>query len=375
MPVFKPKTTARRLVSTTLVTCLMAMGGVSTLAGAATTTNVNVVGYSVVGPAYKALEAAFEATPAGQNVTFTNTFGSSDTETNNVAKGLAADVVNLSYASNMATLVTAGKVPSTWASQESTVAGVKQSTKAALSQTVYPTPGIVTDSVVVFIVRKGNPLNIQDWPDLIKSGAQVVTPNPATSGSAKWNLLAGYAAQLAKGDTTTQAYSYLKSLISHTVAQPSSGSTAMAAFLGGTGNVLLDYEDDAIAAQNAGDAISIVTPPTTLLIENPIALTTTGVNNPAATAFYQYVFSTAGQTVLANLGYRSVLKSVWTATSSKFAAFKKASDIYTVAQLNNQGWTGIDPTFFSSSITYGTKNRTYPTQGVVTYLEQFAGTA
>jgi sulfate/thiosulfate transport system substrate-binding protein len=337
--------------------------------------SVNVVGYSVVGPAFKALEAGFQSTPAGQNVTFTNTFGSSDTETNNVANGLPADLVNLSYASNMATLVTDKKVPSSWASQELSVAGVNTSLKGAQQQTVYLTPGILTDSVVVFIVRKGNPLNISNWSDLIKSDAQVVTPNPATSGSAKWNLLAGYAAQLASGDNTEQAYSYLKQLIAHTVAQPSSGSTALAAFLGGTGNVLLDYEDDALAAQSAGDAISIVTPPTTLLIENPVALTTSGLTNPAAKAFYQYAFSTAGQTILANLGYRSVLKSVWSQTSTKFAAFKKASDVYTISQLSASGWSAIDPTFFSPTIAYLPKDRTYPYQGVVTYLERFAGTA
>lgn len=349
----------------------------TTVAAAPTTTiapvNVNVVGYSVVGPAYKALEAAFQATPAGRNVTFTNSFGASDTETSNVVNGQAADLVNLSYASNVASLVTAGKVPSNWTSQELAYGHVNPALTGANQRTTYPTPGIVTDSVVVFVVRSGNPLHITNWSSLIKAGVQVVTPNPLTSGSAKWNLLAGYAAQISLGASPTKAQDYLKQLIAHTVAQPSSGSAALAAFVGGTGNVLLDYEDDALAAVANGDAIQIVTPPQTLLIENPIALTDTGVSNPGAVAFYRYLFSAAGQGIFASLGYRSVLKTVWLQTKSDFPAFKKATDLLTVADLNKKGWPSVDPEFFSPTVVFPKGSTTHPSQGIVTYLEQFAG--
>jgi len=374
MPVIKGKLAAKRLGVAVVAGLVMSAAAMPCLAGASTN-NVSVVGYSVVGPAFKALEAAFEATPAGSGVTFSNSFGSSDTETNNVANGQAADVVNLSYASNLATLVTANKVPANWSSQELSIAGVNTSLSGSKQQTMYKTPGILTDSVVVFVVRKGNPLNIKTWSDLVKSGVRVVTPNPATSGSAKWNLLAGYASQLAKGDKGPQAFAYLKSLLAHTVAQPSSGSTSLAAFLGGTGDVLLDYEDDAIAAQNAGDAISIVTPPQTLLIENPIALTNTGITNPAAEAFYKFAFSVAGQNILANLGYRSVLTHVWLTTAFKFPAFKSPTDLYTIGQLSKGGWATLDPTFFSTNVTFPSNSNQYPNQGIITYLEQFAGTA
>lgn len=337
----------------------------------AATTKVNVVGYSVVGPAYKVLEADFQATPAGQGVTFTNSFGASDTETNNVVAGQAADIVNLSYEPNMATLVTAGRLSPKWANQELTVAGVNPAARFKKQQTTYHTPGIVTDSVVAFAVRAGNPLGIKNWGDLVKSGVQVVTPNPVTSGSARWNLLSGYAAQIAIGRTPTQGQNYLKALISNTVAQPTSGSAALAAFIAGTGNVLLDYEDDIDAAIAAGDQIQIVTPPQTLLIENPLALTYTGVNNPSAQAFYKYLFSTAGQTVFAGLGYRSVLKSVWASTESKFASFKKSPDLITVESLS--GWAAVNPEFFSSTVVFPSGNTTYPSSGIVTYLEKFAG--
>jgi sulfate transport system substrate-binding protein len=317
-------------------------------ASSASTTTVNVVGYSVAGPAL-------------------------NTETTNVVNGLPADVVNLSYYSNMATLVQANHVPAGWANQETSIAGVNPRLKGAKAVTTYPTPGMVTDSTVVFIVRKGNPLGITNWTQLIGSGIQIVTPNPSTSGSAKWNLLAAYAAWIATKHTPDQAQNFLKSVIEHTVAQPTSGAAALSTFLAGTGNVLLDYEDDALAAQVAGDAIQVVVPPQTLLIENPLALTSTGLQNPAAVAFYKYLFSVKGQDIFASFGYRSVLKSVWKATSGSFKVFKKPTNLLTVADLNKSGWPTIDPKFFGSTITFPKNNPTHPTAGIVTYLERFAG--
>ncbi len=370
-----------RLHSSRLRTLLgAAMGSALTLsavtmvpAGAASTTNVNVVGYSVVGPVTKALEASFQASAAGQGVTFTNSFGASDTETNNVVNGQAADIVNLSYEPNIATLVKASKVPSNWASQELTNGHVNPALKGKKQQTVYPTPGIVTDSVVVFVVRPNNPLKIATWGDLIKPGVQLVTPNPLTSGSAKWNLLAGYTSQLSLGRKPAQAQNYLKSLISHTVAQPTSGSAALSTFLAGTGNVLLAYEDDALAANTAGEAVEIVTPPQTLLIENPIALTTSGVTNPAATAFYQFLYSAKGQNTYSTFGYRSVLKSVWARTKNAFPSFKKPSYQWTISKINKNGWSVVDPTFFGTSVVFPSNDSQHPSSGIATYLEQFAG--
>jgi sulfate/thiosulfate transport system substrate-binding protein len=364
--------TRQMLVLIAAAATALPLTGVIVSPASATTYNVNVVGYSVVGPAYHALEAAFQATPAGQNVTFTNSFGASDTETSNVIEGQPADLVNLSYETNIAQLVAAHKVPTNWATQELSVGRVNAALTGTHQQTVYPTPGIVTDTVVVFVVRKGNPLHIANWSNLVQHGIQLVTPDPLTSGSAKWNLLGAYSSQISLHRTPNQAQSFLKGIIENTISQPASGSSAMSAFTSGVGNVLLDYEDDALAAIAASKPVQIVTPPQTMLIENPIALTTTGVTNPGAKAFYKYLYSAAGQGIFASLGYRSVLKTVWTATKNNFPAFKNKTDLLTVENLNRAGWPVVDPEFFSPTVKFGA-NKSFPTQGIVTYLEQFAG--
>ena len=346
---------------------------VPTFAGASSPVTVNVVGYSVVGPAFKVLEAAFQATSAGQSVSFTNSFGASDTQTSNVINGQPADIVNMSYGTNISQLVKASKVPSNWTTQELNIANIKTALVGSHQQTVYRTPGIVTDSVVTFIVRPGNPLHIKTWSDLVRTGVKIVTPNPLTSGSAKWNLLAAYSSRIAQGASVTTAQDFLKKIVENTISQPVSGSAAMAAFVAGTGNVLLDYEDSAKAALAAGKPISFVTPPQSFLIENPIAVTNSGVTNSGAKAFYHYLFSAAGQGILASLGYRPVLQSVWTQTKHEFPSFQSVKDLTTVTQLSPAGWATIDPEFFGSKIAFTKMDKSHPTAGIVTYLEQFAG--
>src|SRR5690348_909494 len=131
----------------------------------------------------------------------------------------------------------------------------------ASSWDANPEKGISSDSVVVMVVRKGNPKHISGWDDLIKPGVDVITPNPSTSGSARWNILAGYGAQLKEGKSPSEALAYVKTLLTKNVSvQDSSASAALQTFTGGKGDVLLDYESDALAAQKTGDAIQIVYP-------------------------------------------------------------------------------------------------------------------
>jgi len=361
-------------VATVVVAGSISLLGLAPASGASTpTATVNVVGYSVLKAAYAAVETAFQATPAGTGVAFTNSFGASDTQTQNVANGQAADVVNLSYVPNIQTLVTAGKVPASWTRQEYVFGHVDATLTGTKAQTTFPTPGIVTNSVVTFLVRQGNPLKIKDWSDLVKPGVQIVTPNPLTSGSAHWNITAAYASQLQIGKNGTQARSFLKQFLSHTVAQPSSGSASLAAFVAGTGNVLVTYEDDARAAVNAGDQVQIVTPTHTFLIQNPVALTLNGLSKPAAVNFYRFLFSAAGQGIFASLGFRSVLNSIWSATKSQFPARNTASTLWNVTNINKQGWNFVNPFLFSPNVTFVKGSHTDPLVGVATYFEQFAG--
>jgi sulfate transport system substrate-binding protein len=293
---------------------------------------VSLVAYSTPEKAYAKLVAAFEKTAAGKGVTVQESFGPSGTQSRAVAAGQPADVVNFSLTPDMDTLVKAGLVASSWDGG--------------------PTKGFVTDSVVVFVVRKGNPKHITSWSDLTQPGVQVLTPNPFSSGSARWNIMAAYGAALEQGDSPAQAQSYLSQLLSHVVVQGSSASAELQTFLAGKGDVLLDYESDAIAAEKAGKPIDYVVPAQTLLIQNPVAVVKGA--GPAAQSFVDYLLSPAGQTLWGQLGYRPVLPSV----ASQFS-FPTPSGLFTIGYVG--GWTKVKKQFFD------------PSTGIVTQIEQHLG--
>src|SRR5881227_3588985 len=158
-----------------------------------------LVAYSTPQAAYEQIIKAFQQTPAGKNVEFTQSYGASGDQSRAVASGLPADVVEFSLQPDMKRLVDANIVAPTWDSNK------------------YK--GIVTNSVVVIATRKGNPKGIKDWPDLVKPGVKVITPNPFTSGGARWNLMAAYGGMLAEGDSDAQAQAYLGQLLKHTPVQ------------------------------------------------------------------------------------------------------------------------------------------------------------
>jgi sulfate/thiosulfate transport system substrate-binding protein len=301
-------------------------------AGAQTGGSVSLIAYSTPKPAYAVLAADFAKTKAGAGVTISQSFGPSGTQATAVIDGLPADVVNFSLEPDMDKVVKAGLVSSSWDKG--------------------PTKGMVTNSIVSFIVRPGNPKHIKTWADLVKSGVQVITPNVFSSGSAKWNIMAAYGAEISQGKTAAQAQAYLSELLKNTVAQPSSASLALQAFLSGQGDVLLDYEDDALYAKSKGEPVDIITPPQTILIQNPIAVTKTA--SPAAKAFVAYLESPAGQKVWGQQGYRPVLASV----AAKFN-FPKPKTLFTINTLG--GWTAVNTKFFD------------PTTGIVAKDEQSLG--
>jgi len=296
-----------------------------------------LVAYSTPKPAYDALIPAFEQTSAGRGVTFSQSFGASGAQSRAVATGQSADVVAFSTEPDVSRLVKAGMVSKSWDSG------------------AYK--GIVTDSVVVLVVRKGNPKHITGWDDLVKPGIDVITPNPSTSGSARWNIMAAYGAQLKEGKTPAQALSYVKTLLTRNVSvQDASGSAAMQTFAGGKGDVLISYESEAIAAEKKGLAVQYLIPKQTILIETPIAVTSNSSHGSQAQAFVNWLWTTPAQTIWAKKGYRPVDKAVLAQYSSKFPT---PPELFTIASLG--GWTKVTKTFFA------------PSTGLITKIEQAAG--
>jgi sulfate/thiosulfate transport system substrate-binding protein len=311
--------------------------GASSSSSGSGTTNLNLVAYSTPKKAYDALTGAFAQTSAGKGVAFAESFGASGSQSRAVDSGQPADVVAFSTTPDMTRLVKDGIVSSDW--------------------NANPQKGFSSDSVVVFVVRKGNPKHIAGWDDLIKPGIKVITPNPSTSGSARWNILAAYGAELKEGKTPAEALAYVNTLLTKNVPdQPSSASAALQAFTGGEGDVLLDYESDAMAAEKAGDAVQIVYPKQTILIQTPIAVTEKSSHKTQAQAFVNWQWTSAGQTIWAQQGYRPVLASVAKQFASKFPT---PPQLFTIDSLG--GWTSVKKTFFD------------PSTGSITKIEQAAG--
>ncbi|MCU1494835.1 MAG: sulfate transporter, periplasmic sulfate-binding protein [Acidimicrobiaceae bacterium] len=304
--------------------------------------SINLVAYSTPEPAYQQLVKDFKATPAGANVTVNASYGPSGQQSRNVAAGQPADVVNFSLASDLDRLVKAKIVAPTWNADP-------------------VTHGMVTNSLVVFVVPKGNPQHIQTWADLLKSGIKIYTPNPYSSGSARWNLVAAYGAQLKLGKTAAQATSYLKALLSRTAVQSASAADELTAFTQANDPhaVLLDYEDDAIQAKRAGEQIDYVIPKQTILIQNPLAVTNTSKNAAAAQAFAKYLLSPAGQTQWAYLGYRPTRPTIAAKFRKKFPV---PTQLFTIQYVG--GWDQVANTFFSTSTS---------SPGIVTKIESSLG--
>jgi sulfate/thiosulfate transport system substrate-binding protein len=203
--------------------------------------------------------------------------------------------------------------------------------------------GMVTDSIVVFVVRKGNPKNIKTWNDLIKPGIQVINANPFTSGGARWNVMAAWGAQIKQHKTPAQASQYLKALYKNISVQDSSARASMNTFVQGKGDVLLAYENEAIQAQQAGADIQFVRPSATILIENPIAVLK-GTHNPTqAKAFVDFTRSAAAQDIWAQYGYRPIVRSVFKKWSKTFPVPRQ---LFTIRDVVKGGWPVVQPKFF-----------------------------
>jgi sulfate/thiosulfate transport system substrate-binding protein len=283
---------------------------------------LSVVGYSTPESVYaEALEPAFEKTPEGKGVSFSNSFGASGDQSRAVAAGQPASVVHFSVSSDMERLVEEGELVSkSWEKQ--------------------PYGGYATDSVVVILVEKGNPLGIKSFKDLEENEeAEVITPNPFSSGSARWNIMAIYGSAIEEGANEAEALEAVQTVLEKTTAQPGSGRDAFSAFSQGEGNVLLTYENEAIKAEKEGEEVEYVIPPYTLQIETPIAVTEEAPE-PQAEDFLKWMWSDEGQELWAENGYRPVNPKL--VDPKQFPAPEKG--LFKIAKFG--GWGKVKDEFF-----------------------------
>jgi sulfate/thiosulfate-binding protein len=292
--------------------------------------NLSVVAYSIPTSVYPKLEAAY-----GNSVSFSNSFAASEVQSKAVAAGLPADVVNFSIATDMDRLVQSKLVDRNWNANR------------------YH--GIVSKSVVVFVLRNGNPKHLRTWDDLVKPGVDVVFPNPFSSGGARWDVMAAYGSQLREHKSPAQARLYLAKLFRHNVSQDTSGRNALNTFLSGKGDVLLDYESDAKLAQAQGKPVFYLIPKATLQIETPLAAVN-GPNKAEAQKFVNWLYTKPAQKIWAENGFRPVDVGV----AREYAKqFPPRPQLFTIKYVG--GWNKVNTQFFD------------PTSGIVAKIEQSLG--
>ncbi|MGP9724009.1 extracellular solute-binding protein [Corynebacterium sp. AOP40-9SA-29] len=260
---------------------------------------LNLVAYAVPKPGFEAVIRGFRDTPEGADTGFAESYGASGDQSRKVARHLPTDIVNFSVEPDVTRLVDAGQVADDWRED---VPGDESGKSVPFG------------SVVSFVTREGNPLGLENWDDLLEPGVEVISPNPASSGSAKWNLLAPYASwffqALDNGADTDAAHSEaldkLTQLVGeHFTVRPKSGREATSAFESGQGDVLLSYENEAIELDRTGGRIDYTVPDDTFRIENPVALVDNeDGDRDKATAFRDYLFTPEAEKLWAAEGFR-----------------------------------------------------------------------
>lgn len=311
--------TPRRIAAALLALVLLATAAAGCGSGSGSDKkDLSLVAYSTPKEAYEQLLPAFQKTPAGSGIEVGQSYGSSGDQERSVESGLDADVVALSLEPDVTKLVKAGKVAPSW------------------NQNAYR--GFVTNSVVVFVTRKGNPKQIKTWDDLVKPGVEVITPNPFTSGGARWNVMAAFGAQVDLGRSEQQGIDYLGKLFEHVPVQDKSARESLQTFDSGKGDVLIAYENEAIGAQQKGLKVDYTVPDQTILIENPIAITKEAQPAAKANALVRFLHSRRGQTIFASKGYRPVIRG------DVGRRFPTPAGLFTIGRLG--GWEKANDKFF-----------------------------
>ncbi|MCZ4078998.1 sulfate ABC transporter substrate-binding protein [Rhodococcus sp. H36-A4] len=288
-------------------------------------TALTLVGYAVPKNGWDAIGLAFAGSEAGEDSSINADYGASGNQSRKVVDGAPADIVNFSVEPDVTRLVKAGKVDEDW------------------NQNAYG--GVPFGSVVTLVVREGNPKNIRTWDDLLSPDVQVISPSPLSSGSAKWNLLAPYAAMSNGGQDRQAGLDYVQKLVSgHFPVQPESGRAATEAFLQGQGDVLISYENEALLIEEQGEKVEHIDVADTFRIENPVAVVNTSGQLELANALNDYIYTDEGQKIWAEAGFRPVDPDVATQYSDKFFTPEK---LRTIDDLG--GWSQVDADLFGDS--------------------------
>jgi sulfate/thiosulfate transport system substrate-binding protein len=332
------------LVAGGLVLAACTPGGSSpTAAGNATTVSSEggsvklILGaYTTPREAYGELLPMFAAqwlADTGQTVTFEESYLGSGAQSRAVVEGFEADVVALSLEADITRIVNAGLITHDWKDAQ------------------YD--GIVSDSVVAFAVRAGNPKNVHDWSDLTQDGLEILTPNPETSGGAMWNILALYGAALrgqvdgVPADDEAAAQTFLEEVLRNVTVFDKGARESITNFESGVGDVAITYENEVLTGQQSGQDYELVLPKSSILIQNPVAVVDTyadkhGVRD-VAEAFVEFLFTTEAQRVFAKHGLRSPDPVVQGETASQYPALADQFDINYFG-----GWVEATPKYFDA---------------------------
>jgi sulfate/thiosulfate-binding protein len=275
---------------------------------------------------YNAAFAKYWKGKTGDDVTVKQSHGGSGKQARTVIDGLPADVVTLALAGDIDAVATNGKLlPVNWQSR-------------------LPHNSSPYTSTIVFLVRKGNPKHIRDWGDLVKPGVAVITPNPKTSGGARWNYLAGWAWALQQpGGSEATAKEYVRRLFKNVPVLDTGARGATTTFVQrGIGDVLLAWENEAFLSikELGADKVEIVVPSLSILAEPPVAVVDKGTRE-VATEYLQYLYSPEAQEIIAKNFYRPIDEQVAAKHAGQFPQIK----LVTIADFG--GWAKAQKTHFA----------------------------
>jgi sulfate/thiosulfate transport system substrate-binding protein len=348
------------VLAITVVSMLAACGGQATSSPAQPSSTQPSAGqvklilgaYTTPREAYQELIPIFQKQwkeKTGQDVVFEESYLGSGAQSRAIVEGFEADVAALSLQADIDRIQKAGLITHDWKS------GVHK--------------GMVSNSIVSFAVRPGNPKGIKDWADLAQPGLEILTPNPKTSGGAMWNVLALYGAakrgfiEGVPKDDDAAAQDFLLKVLNNVTVLDKGARESITNYEKGVGDVAISYENEVLVGQQSGQNYELVIPRSTILIENPVAVVDSYVDKhgtrEVADAFVEFLSTREAQEIFAKYGLRSVDPEVAKATASQYPAVE---DLFTIDYFG--GWDKATPEFFGDDGIF------YQTIAKVSHLNQ-----